>query len=342
MSGWPRRPPTSTGSSRRAGPVTRRRPQWSARPPSRRHRPAAPGGLTATAVSSSRIDVAWQDVAGESGYAVQRSATGTGGWTQVGTTGQDVTAFSDTGLAASTTYYYRVVAASGSGSSPSSAVVRATTLAPPPPAAPTGIRATAVSSSRIDVAWQDGAGESGYQVQRSAGRDERLGAGGVDRSGRDGVLRHRPGRVHDLLLPGGRDQRERRLAALCGGCRDDLGGRRHHSAHSAERAQGAPPRSGRSTWPGPAPRTRRRPRRIPGLSQQQRRPAPSRCCRPDPEHVSRRRRAHRGPLLVPRDGVRPRQQRERTVRSRPAAASDPRARGRRSPRPGAQTAGTTG
>ena len=129
--------------------------------------PGAPGGLTATAVSSSRIDVAWQDVAGESGYAVQRSATGTGGWTQVGTTGQDVTAFSDTGLAASTTYYYRVVAASGSGSSPFSAVVGATTLAPPPPAAPTGVRATAVSSSRIDVAWQDGAGESGYQVQRS-------------------------------------------------------------------------------------------------------------------------------------------------------------------------------
>ena len=52
-------------------------------------------------------------MAGESGYAVQRSANGTGGWAQVGSTGQDVTAFSDIGLAASTTYFYRVVATSG-------------------------------------------------------------------------------------------------------------------------------------------------------------------------------------------------------------------------------------
>jgi fibronectin type 3 domain-containing protein len=92
---------------------------------------------------------------------------GTSGWAQVGSTGPDVTSFSDTGLTASTTYFYRVVATSGSGSSPFSAIVGATTLAPPPPAAPTGVTATAVSSSRIDLAWQDVAGESGYEVQRS-------------------------------------------------------------------------------------------------------------------------------------------------------------------------------
>ena len=45
---------------------------------------------------------------GSPGYLVQRSANGTSGWAQVGTTGQDVTSFSDTGLAASTTYFYRV------------------------------------------------------------------------------------------------------------------------------------------------------------------------------------------------------------------------------------------
>ena len=147
--------------------------------------PATPTGVTATAMSSSQVDVSWEDVAGESGYAVQRSANGTGGWAQVGSTGQDVTSFSDIGLAASTTYFYRMIATSDNGDSALSAVVSATTFAPPPPGAPGGLTATAVSSSRIDVAWQDVAGESGYAVQRSATRHRRLDAGRDDRSGRD-------------------------------------------------------------------------------------------------------------------------------------------------------------
>jgi len=130
--------------------------------------PGAPGGVTATAVSASQIDVTWQDVTGESGYRVERSANGASGWTQVGTVGQDVLLFSNTGLTASTTYYYRVVATSPNGDSAPSAVVGATTLPPPPPPSPAGVTATAVSSSQIDVTWQDVTGESGYQVQRSA------------------------------------------------------------------------------------------------------------------------------------------------------------------------------
>ena len=132
--------------------------------------PVAPGGVTAVAVSPSQVDVAWLDVAGESGYRVQRSPDGLSGWVQVGTTGQDVVSFSDTGLAVSTTYFYRVVAGNSSGDSPPSAVVSATTAAPPPPPAPeapAGVTAVAVSSSQVDVAWQDVAGESGYRVQRS-------------------------------------------------------------------------------------------------------------------------------------------------------------------------------
>jgi titin len=128
--------------------------------------PEAPGGVTAVAVSSSQVDVDWHDVAGESGYAVQRSLDGVSGWDQVGTTGQDVVSFSDTGLAASTAYFYRVVASNGGGDSVPSAVVSATT-APPPPVAPAGVSAVAASPSRIDAAWQDVAGESGYRVQRS-------------------------------------------------------------------------------------------------------------------------------------------------------------------------------
>ena len=110
---------------------------------------------------------AWQDVAGETGYKVQRSANGSTGWAQVGTTGAGETAFSDTGLAAGTEYFYRVLAFNGAGDSVPSAVVDATTAVAVPPA-PAGVSAAAVSTSRIDVGWQDVAGETGYKVQRSA------------------------------------------------------------------------------------------------------------------------------------------------------------------------------
>jgi subtilisin family serine protease len=132
--------------------------------------PPQPGSLTAAASSSSEIDLSWSDVSGETVYKVERSANGTSGWSQIGTTGQNVTNYADTGLAAATTYYYRVVATNTGGDSPPSDVASATTKAPPPPApppAPTGLTATAVSSSDIDLSWSDVSGETGYRVERS-------------------------------------------------------------------------------------------------------------------------------------------------------------------------------
>jgi chitodextrinase len=42
-----------------------------------------------------------------------------------------------------------------------------TAAPPPPPAAPTGVSATAISSTQIDVAWQASTGATGYRVERS-------------------------------------------------------------------------------------------------------------------------------------------------------------------------------
>ena len=122
---------------------TRRRRRWSARPPRPPPPPpATPAGVSAAAVSSSEIDVAWQDVAGESGLRVQRSPMGD--WLgQVGTTGADVTAFSDTGLAASTTYYYRVLATSAGVTRRR----RRWSVRPPMPA---------TSAAAGDTGWGDG------------------------------------------------------------------------------------------------------------------------------------------------------------------------------------------
>jgi fibronectin type 3 domain-containing protein len=127
----------------------------------------APGSLTASAVSSSRIDLSWSDVNGETGYRVERSTDGTN-WFLAGTTGAGVTSFSDNGRSASTTYSYRIQAVNSGGGSAYSNTASATTLdAPTVPAAPSGLVASAMSSSRIDLTWSDVEGLTSYQVERS-------------------------------------------------------------------------------------------------------------------------------------------------------------------------------
>jgi titin len=91
--------------------------------------PAAPLLLPATS-SATSIDLGWSDVDGELGYRIERSPDGTSGWTVIGTTGQGLTSYSDTGLASATTYYYRVVAVTSNGESPPSTVLPATTTDP--------------------------------------------------------------------------------------------------------------------------------------------------------------------------------------------------------------------
>ena len=89
--------------------------------------PAAPVLLSATG-SATSVDLAWSDVDGELSFQIERSPDGTSGWTAIGTTGQDVTSYTDTGLTVTTTYSYRVVAVtSDGGSSPPSGVLAATT-----------------------------------------------------------------------------------------------------------------------------------------------------------------------------------------------------------------------
>jgi fibronectin type 3 domain-containing protein len=128
--------------------------------------PGAPTGLTATAVSTTQINLSWNDVTLESGYQVERSLDGSTGWTQVGTPGANVTSFSDTGLSPNTTYYYRVRATNLSGNSPYSSNANATTQLPIP-ASPTGLAAAAISTSQLDLSWSDVSFETTYKIERS-------------------------------------------------------------------------------------------------------------------------------------------------------------------------------
>jgi titin len=89
--------------------------------------PAAPSNLTATAVSSSQINLSWADNSNnETQFKVYRSKNGRG-FKRIATVGANVTTYSNNGLRASTRYYYRVRAQNDAGQSDYSNTASATT-----------------------------------------------------------------------------------------------------------------------------------------------------------------------------------------------------------------------
>jgi hypothetical protein len=91
--------------------------------------PAAPSGLTATAVSSSQINLTWTDNAtNETGFVVARSTVSGGTYTDVAWLAANATGYSNTGLSSDTPYYFVLRATNSFGSSANSAEAGATTL----------------------------------------------------------------------------------------------------------------------------------------------------------------------------------------------------------------------
>ena len=88
-----------------------------------------PTGLTATAISSSQINLSWADNSmAEQGYRIERSSSG---FVQIAQVGPNVTFFSDSGLTAETQYTYRVRAYNAeAGNSTYSNEASATTFTP--------------------------------------------------------------------------------------------------------------------------------------------------------------------------------------------------------------------
>ncbi len=74
--------------------------------------------FTASVSSTSAVVLTWVDnTTLETGYAVERSLTGTGGWTLVTTTAANAVTYTDTGLSQATRYHYRVRAINANTSS---------------------------------------------------------------------------------------------------------------------------------------------------------------------------------------------------------------------------------
>ncbi len=142
--------------------------------------PQAPTGLTATTTSSSQINLSWTAPANNggsaiTGYKIARSTDAGTTWsTLVANTASSSATYSNTGLAASTSYTYRVSAINAIGTSPVSNTASATTLSGTTstvPQAPTGLAATTVSSSQINLSWvapsNGGSVITGYKIDRS-------------------------------------------------------------------------------------------------------------------------------------------------------------------------------
>ncbi|MBA3404318.1 MAG: fibronectin type III domain-containing protein [Gemmatimonadaceae bacterium] len=138
----------------------------------------APSNATAVGVSTTQVDVAWQDNStSESSYEVHRSTTGSAGtYILLARIGANATAHSDQGLAPATQYCYkaRAVVVSGRRSTYSefSNSACAATASPPPPTPnpPTSVTGVAAFSWSNDVAvsWVDqSADEDGFRVYRS-------------------------------------------------------------------------------------------------------------------------------------------------------------------------------
>ena len=92
--------------------------------------PKTPTRLTATAVSSSRIKLNWQDNSNhEQGFRIERLGSGRLDWVEIGTVGADATTFLDEGLKPLTAYHYRVEVFGNRGASATSNEATARTLA---------------------------------------------------------------------------------------------------------------------------------------------------------------------------------------------------------------------
>jgi hypothetical protein len=104
--------------------------------PSIPHAPASPSDLTAKAVSTTQIDLAWRDNSGdEQGFRIQRSLDGFN-FAEIASVGQNSTAFSDNTATANTLFFYQVVAFNGFGASDPSNIAFAQTPPNPVPVSP--------------------------------------------------------------------------------------------------------------------------------------------------------------------------------------------------------------
>jgi YD repeat-containing protein len=134
--------------------------------------PSTPTGLAASAVSQTQINLSWgasTDTGGPglAGYHIYR------GGSLIASTASTSTSYPDTGLSGYTAYSYTVQAYDTAGhTSAMSSAAGATTPDQTAPSQPTGLTASAISSTQINLSWSPstdtgGSGLAGYKITRN-------------------------------------------------------------------------------------------------------------------------------------------------------------------------------
>ena len=171
---------------------------------------SAPATFAATA-GNARVSLAWQPVAGASGYRIYRAIDGVWGTTPIATLTGLV--YTNGGLTNGTPYSYRVAGYNKGGNGPFSSEASATPMAPP-----LGFTAAA-GDQQIALSWLPSAGALTYTVFRSVSSVETTFVSRDRR--RDGQFhRHRPHEWHDVLLPRARTRRRWHERAVGEGVRE--------------------------------------------------------------------------------------------------------------------------
>jgi len=132
--------------------------------------PGTPTGVTATRnpAGSTTVRITWNVVSGATSYKVYYSSSSSGSGTLDGTS--STTSYDSFSNSTDFTWYFRVSAVNSAGEgSPSSWVsVGPVETVPNAPSAPSGITATAQSSSSIRISWSTVTGATGYYIYRSS------------------------------------------------------------------------------------------------------------------------------------------------------------------------------
>lgn len=129
--------------------------------------PAAPTGLTATALSATQVRLTWTDNSNnETQFELHRRTLPSGAFATAATVGANTTLVLDAAQG-STSYEYRVRALNGTDGSGFSNLAQVTTPASAPPAAPSGLTATILSATSVRLNWADNSNnETQFGLQR--------------------------------------------------------------------------------------------------------------------------------------------------------------------------------
>ena len=118
--------------------------------------PAVPTNLQVIDASSDSIMLSWDAMGVIKYYSIYR------GNTEIATT--NITIYTDNGLSADTSYTYRIKACNDSGCSASSDGFTAYTS----PMQPTGLQASNVTTTSLELSWEAVAGVTSYQIYRDS------------------------------------------------------------------------------------------------------------------------------------------------------------------------------